>query len=188
MNIKQMLENYLDQKSKLLSGQADIEELEKMLQYDDVIRAETIQDAIEGECMPAPTLSHIPRSETNKFHSSTENAALNYKSKTWYTSGNQIYYLELLDRNERKRIQLDILRIKQEILPYEAHVKRVDALLESLNDKENFVITLRYIRGYNQPEVVQRFAGQFGYGSKTTIDNMEKDAFAKMSRVKKKPA
>lgn len=186
MNIKQMLESYLENQAKVLTGKADIQELEKMLQYDEVIRSEAVNDAIEGECMPAPALSHIPRSETNKFHSSTEDAAINYKDRVWYTSGNEVYYLELLGQDERKRIHLEILQIKKDILPNETHTSRVEALLSSLNDKEHFVITLRCIRGYNISEVIHRFANQFGYGSKGTIENIEKEALEKMEKIGKR--
>lgn len=183
LDINELLEKYLENKSKLATAEATIKGLEDMLQCDEQIRNETEMDAIEGDCMPAPVLSDIPKSETNKFHSATENTALNYKNKAWYAVDNEIYYLEIIDNNERKKIQLDILKQKKDKIPYETIVNQVDALMLCLNDKEKYVIDLHCIRQYTIPETVQRFASEFGYGSQTNVKELKQKALSKMESI-----
>ena len=166
----ELLRTYLEKKAELAFRTLDIEEIEQRIAYHNLVYVETLNECLEGEVMKAPVLSDIPKSVTNKFSSSTENTALNYN--TVYE--NKVDVLQL---------KIDKANMERQIAPLRREVETVERLLISLNDKEKFVVEMRYIRDYSNNETVMRFASKFGYGSKGTIENIEKEALAKMEKI-----
>lgn len=168
--LEEMLKKYLEKKSELAFRKIDIEEIEQRISYHNLVYVEAVNECIEGEALPAPTLSHIPRSETNKFHSKTENVAENYDP----VHMNKVDILQL---------RIDKANMERQIEPLRREVETVERLLIALNDKERYVIEMYYFRQYRINEIVNMFAAKFGYGSKTNVWNTKEEAYAKMERI-----
>jgi DNA-directed RNA polymerase specialized sigma subunit len=183
INIEKLFETYLDKKSIVSTRQQDIKALEKVLEYDEIIKTETRDEAIAGDALQTNVLSQTPRSETNKFHSKTENTALNYKNNAWFMIGEEVYYRESLSREERKRIVCDIIEIKRDILPLETEVNKIDAAMQVLEEKEHYVTELYYIKGYTIEDIRQVFIEKYKYGSRNTIKDIKESAVTKMNSI-----
>lgn len=170
MQIQEMLRKHLQKKSELAFRNLDLEEIEQLISYHNLVYIEALGECIEGEAMQAPALSAIPPSVTNKFNSKTENVMLNYNP----VHENKIDIIQL---------KIDKANIERQIAPLRREVETVERLLISLSDKERFVVDLRYIRSYSVNEIVGQFASKFKYGSKTTIERIEEEAIEKMERI-----
>lgn len=170
MQIQEMLRKHLQKKSELAFRNLDLEEIEQLISYHNLVYIEALGECIEGEAMQAPALSAIPPSVTNKFNSKTENVMLNYNP----VHENKIDIIQL---------KIDKANIERQIAPLRREVETVERLLISLSDKEKFVVDMRYIRSYNIEETISLFASQFRYGSRGTIENIEREALAKMEKI-----
>jgi DNA-directed RNA polymerase sigma subunit (sigma70/sigma32) len=168
--LEEMLKNHLQKKAELAFRKLDIEEIEQRINYHNLVYVEALEECLEGEVMKAATLSDMPKSITNKFSSSTENAALNY---------NTVYE----NKVDIVQLKIDKANTERQIAPLQREVDTVEALLKCLNDKEKFVIDLHCIRQYTIPETVQRFASEFGYGSQTNVKELKQKALSKMESI-----
>lgn len=174
MNIESMLLQYREQKALLCFKERDIEALQKQLEYNNQVFIENDKETIEGISMSAAQLSHIGKSHTNKFNSTTENAMLNY----------------IKDRYHKNDFNEDVIDIKRKIReleiasePHKKIVDDVDIAMKVLDAKEKFVIIRKYFRGYTIPETVTFFAKNYGYGSERTIIRICEEAIQKMDNI-----
>ncbi len=81
-------------------------------------------ELIEQLSLPAVVLSSIPKSITNNFYSNTENVALEYENK-----------------------KLEFIKEIQQLTKI---VQKTDTMLNSLNEKERFIINKRIFETNNQ--------------------------------------
>lgn len=169
--IEEMLEKYLEDKAQLSFKEKDIEELEKQLEYANQEYIEDEKECIEGMQM-STAVNDTPTSRTNKFSSMTENTALGYKEERIHTNNFDILSIK---KKIRKR--------EEEAKPFKTLVDTVDIAMTILDAKEKFIIIRKYFRGYTVPEIVTLFAKNYGYGSKTTIDDMCRKAIEKMDNL-----
>lgn len=150
MTIENILRTHLEKKARVRFRQLDIEELNKMLEYKDKEYKESHNEAIEGLCMNASVISDMPKSITNKFHSKTETAAMNYREE--YIHSNDFDVIEIKGNIEqiKKDIEQDIIE-----------VERVEAMLTSLNYQERFIVEQYYIHGLKWPYVENFYYEKF---------------------------
>ena len=138
--IKTMLSNYRPNKSLVKEKKKQLECLEAMLDYNNKKPNITEREAIEGACLNASRLSHIPRSITNKFHSVTESVALMYQEEL------------KPNRFDKNKILTEISRIKFEMDKLSDEITLIDNLIKALSDKQRFIVKTKYIEGYTTKE------------------------------------
>lgn len=150
-----------------------VKKLEKQLHLHESGNIETKDESIEGLSIQSPTLSDIPKSETNKFTSTTESVAINY-----------LHYLQP-SVLEIKAIKA-IIAEKQTVLEQLAdEIKIVDNLLISLTDQERFVIEHLYIKGLTYKQTILNYNKTFEQSSiywAKTLWYIRKRAFTKMQK------
>lgn len=141
--VEVLLSNYRKNKAELKLYQSKIDSLEATLQYNDTTTDETKDEAISGLSLQAPRPKHIPHSETNKFYSMTEMVA-------------EIYKLDLQpNKFDKEMIQEQIERLKLEISKLQKNIETADALIESLNELQRYIIKKFYIQSFRLPEIVE---------------------------------
>lgn len=138
--IKELLKQYRPNRTELNERMKQIECLEAMVEYNGIKPNMSEREAIEGMCLGASRLSHIPRSITNKFTSKTENAVFHYENDM---SAN---------RFEQNKLLEGISKIRFEIERLEDEITLIENLLNSLRDKDKFIVETKYIQGYSTNE------------------------------------
>jgi DNA-directed RNA polymerase sigma subunit (sigma70/sigma32) len=148
-----------------------LERLRTQLKYANHGCRFTAEETIEGMTLKAQVITDMPRSVTNSYHSVTEDVALTYDQ-------------EMHSKNKvNKDLKYDIYHLEDIIEKQEQQLEVVDALIRSLNYKEQYTINCRYLQGMDEPETTKSFALKFGYGSRATTIRIEENSMNKMQEI-----
>jgi hypothetical protein len=150
-NIKNLLNTYRENKAILEEKKKAYESFKKLLQYGNKKPNFTVDECIEGMSLPSPTLSHIPRSVTNKFSSVVENVFLNYQEEM------------KPNRFNNQKILQSMADITVDIESLIDSITLTDNLVNALTDKNRYIIEHTYIYGYTNKETNIFYNQKFPY-------------------------
>lgn len=173
MDIKLELKKYNETKADIAKYNHQIKGLEDLLTKEKQEEIYDKTEEIEAYQLKAVSLSDMPRSHTNFFHSTTESAVL-LKPPIAIT-------------NVGIREEIKILKSRK--YPLERKIDLIDnVLLICLNVKEKFIIKTLYLEGYNWFETTTKFNKEFDPKSEETISKIKSEAFRKMNNILKMSA
>ena len=174
-NIKLLLSNYRQNKSILEEKKKAHESFKKLLQYNDKKPNITVDECIEGMSLPSPTLSHIPRSVTNKFSSVVENVVLHYEDEMKPNRFNKQKILESM-----AEITIDIDNLSDAIT-------LADNLINAMSDKVRFIVEHTFIHGYTFKETISFYNAKFlNPLQERQFKNIRAEAIKEMAEILKK--
>jgi hypothetical protein len=134
---QQKLESRLFQhrknKSNIKILELKLESLELKLNYHNTRSGESRSETLEGMAIKAQALSHAPRSITNKFNSVVENCVLHAKKEM---GKNKFDTMKLIE---------DISILSEIIFELRQQTSEIDELLNSLGDKQYYIIYHYYV-------------------------------------------
>lgn len=170
MDIENLLRKHLEKQAQLSFKTLDKEGLEKILQYHNQSSEESTNEVIESLSLSSIAISDMPKSQTNKFNSVTENTMLHYKDEA--------PEIDIID------IKSKINALKAEIEPLDKDVKRVNTFLSGLSKEEFLVINERYIYNQKWEYVSNAYYESFHQPRHIeTLKNIRNEAFNKMGRM-----
>lgn len=177
VKIVELLKNHRESKTLLEFAKRDLQEVEEKLRYNNSEFVEDIDECISGLSMQAPCIPEVPKSQTNKFSSVTENVAMNY--------GDELTHINEFETIDLKRQQN---KLKASIKLYRDNIFAVEKLVENLEDKEQFIIDHFFFRGYSFPEIALLYCERFriNYIATRTLFINKEFALNKMQKISDK--
>lgn len=173
MDIEQMLREHLEKSARIRFRELDIESLKEKLRFRGKINIETEDDVIKGLSMGAKAISNMPVSATNKFHSSTEDAAMNYRDEVINTNSFNI-----------EQVKSSISNIEFELEPLRKAVQQVDIFLDGLTDRERFIAEKFYIHAWTWEEVTCYYNKEMPVTKqKWALKDVKNNLIEKMKRI-----
>ena len=91
-----------------------------------------------------------------------------------------------MDKEERRRLRTGSHSHTERRRPLQEHITTVDIALSILSEKERYIIELKYPSECNIPEIVQRFADRYRYGSYNGIKKIIDESKNKMNNLLQK--
>lgn len=170
--VKTLLKNYRNFKSDYEQLCSDLLKYQAQLILHEKGKIESMEEVVLGLSLQASVITDIPKSETNKFSSVTENTTINY-----------LYYL-CPSPMEIKAIKRTIGEKARVLNHLNNNIRQVERLVAGLNDKEQFIARSIYFGGYNRPQTLHMFNKQFPeclVDDKSTIWKYEQIALKKMA-------
>jgi chromosome segregation ATPase len=154
-DLEEMLKKHKENLSNRLSAENEIERLENKLKL------------LEPSYIQGTAYSDMPKSKTNKFHSTVENNVIDMEYQ----------------QTEISALKSNLEWWRDELKEYQYRTRKVEALLEGLTEEEKFVVEQFYINDVTWRIVAERYRKEFGvYISRTPLKNKRDNAFEKMER------
>ena len=125
-------------------------------------------DYIEGLTFSNFELSDMPHSNTNAFHSVTENGALNYKQ---------------VIKNEAKEVKKALKEITKEMCHIEIVLDKIEIGLNALTQSQSDVLKLKYWQNATWNEIVDSLKKNNIFYSKSQIQRIAKKGIIKINVI-----
>lgn len=125
-------------------------------------------DYIEGLTFSNFELSDMPHSNTNAFHSVTENVALNYKQ---------------VIKNEAKEVKKALKEIVKEMYHIEIVIDKIEIGLNALTQTQIDILKLKYWQDNTWNEIVECLKKDKVYYSKRQVQTIAKKGIIKINVI-----